>query len=551
MNQKPSTDQLNHDWASALVTRCVAQGVDHFFVAPGSRCTPLTVAISECAEAKVIQHFDERALAFACLGFGRGRNSAAAFVCTSGTAVANALPAVVEASMDGVPLLLLTADRPPELRETGANQSIDQQKIFGEYVRWYFDLPCPTNSIPLRSLAATVDYAIDRSRSGPVHLNCMYREPFGVGADSSRVIERLSLPNLPAPLEMRVDLELAGGDTLVIAGRCRESEALAARRVSARLGCPFLGDVTSGLNGLAFDLQLLRADHCVPQTVIHFGGRITSKRWWQFIDSNPPQHYVHVSSDGMRVDPVHRVTQRYTGSIESFCDGIRLENSSGAAFERSWEAHSSTALEIADRVLDENGLSEPYVARQIARQIPPKHALFLGNSMPIRDMDMFGRWDAERALSVGANRGASGIDGIMASAVGFGIGLDNPVTLLLGDLSALHDLNSLAMFAKAAPPVVVVIINNDGGGIFHFLPVVNETPEFEEFFGTPHGFGFEHAGAMFGIKYSKAKTCEEFQDQYRIATRGHCSAIIEVMTERQSNIRLHRTIEKLLRDVVQ
>ncbi len=549
MKPKSPTGQQNHDWATTLVARCLAQGVDHFFVAPGSRCTPLTVAISEFSEARVIQHFDERALAFACLGFGRARHTAAAFVCTSGTAVANALPAVVEASLESVPLLLLTADRPPELRGTGANQSIDQQKIFGGYVSWYFDLPCPTESISIRSIAATVDYAIEQSSLGPVHLNCMYREPFGAAADSSKVIEQMLSPNAVVPMELQIDLELGGGDTIVIAGRCRESEALAAKQLATRLGCPFLADVTSGLRGLAYDLQLQIAEQCVPKTVIHLGGRITSKRWWQFVGSHPPQHYVHISSDGARIDPIHRVTQRYVGPIESVCTGLRLKDSSGAAFRESWEVHSSTAIKVADRILDESGLSEPYVARQITRQIPSNHGLFLGNSMPIRDMDLFGRWDSERALTIGANRGASGIDGIMASAVGFGIGFDKPVTLLFGDLSALHDLNSLAMVAKAEHPVVIVIINNDGGGIFHFLPVASETTEFEKFFGTPHGFEFKHAGAMFGVKYSKAKTCEEFQDQYRDATQGGCSAIIEVMTERESNVRLHHTIEQSLRDV--
>ena len=182
MVEPEPTAELNQRWAGKLVQACLSAGMDHFFLAPGSRCAPLTLAVAECAAARVIQHFDERGLAFACLGYGRASGRSGVFICTSGTAVANAWPAVVEASMDNVPMLLLTADRPAELRETGANQTIDQQQIFGRYARFFFDLPCSDGGTPERTAAAVIRQAALHAATGPAHVNCMFREPLVSGA---------------------------------------------------------------------------------------------------------------------------------------------------------------------------------------------------------------------------------------------------------------------------------------------------------------------------------------------------------------------------------
>ena len=537
----------NQAWARIIVDACLAHGVDHFFVAPGSRCTPLTVAIAETPDAVCIKHFDERGLAFACQGYARGSRRSAAFVCTSGTAVANAWPAVVEAAMEGIPMLLLTADRPPELRSAGANQSIDQQKLFGDLVSWYFDLPCPTEEMKPEVVKSTLAYAAERVKSGPVHVNCMFREPFG----STKIV-----PGTPAvephhmaspALTTTVDLEISGGDTLVMTGHCEQHEAAAARALADRLNVPFLADITSGLRGLNFDLQLIQRGLPRPQSVIHVGGRVTSKRWWQFIEETRPE-YLRLTSIDDRLDPVHCVSQRIVGPVAAMCEGIRLKTNSGAEFCEKWERNSRMVREAAGRVLDGHGLSEPMVARCLAEELPKNNSLFLGNSMPIRDMDSFAVWPSNQYLNVEANRGASGIDGVVASAAGFAVGRRGPVTLLLGDLSLLHDLNSLALVKNLDLPVVIVVINNDGGGIFHFLPIAESQDLFEDYFGTPHGFAFEDAAKMFEIKYCRPTTVPEFQQVYRAAVDPGETTLIEVSTDRQWNREIHQEIELTLRN---
>ena len=537
----------NQAWARIIVDACLAQGVDHFFVAPGSRCTPLTVAIAETQGAVCIKHLDERGLAFACQGYARGSGRPAAFLCTSGTAVANALPAVVEASMEGVPMLLLTADRPPELRCAGANQSIDQQKLFGDFVAWYFDLPCPTEEIKPEMVKSTLDYAADRAKSGPVHINCMFREPFGSSKIDPGTLAVETDPVVSPTLTTTAELELSGGDTLVIAGNCDEHEALAAKALADRLNVPFLADITSGLRGLNYDLQLIQKRLPRPQSVIHVGGRITSKRWWQFVEETRPA-YLRLTSIDDRLDPVYCISQRIVGPVAAMCEGIQLKVDSGAEFCEQWQRNSKMVREVAGRVLDGHGLSEPMLARCLAEDLPENHGLFLGNSMPIRDVDNFAFWPSNQHVEVEANRGASGIDGVVASTAGFAVGRHGPVTLLVGDLALLHDLNSLALVKNLDLPVVIVVINNDGGGIFHFLPIAESQDLFEDYFGTPHGFVFEDAAKMFEISYGRPTTVPEFQQVYRAAVDSEKTTLIEVATDRRANRELHRKIEFALRN---
>ncbi len=538
----------NRRWATRLVQACLTAGCDQFFLAPGSRCTPLTLAVAACPASHVIQHFDERGLAFACLGYGRATGRAGVFICTSGTAVANAWPAVVEAFMDGVPMLLLTADRPPELRDTGANQTIDQQQIFGRYARFFFDLPCPDEQIPDALADSVIRQAALHASSGPAHVNCMFREPLG-GADVAPVTPVATQADLPSLPQWRGSLTIEGGDTLVVVGGCRADETAAARRLSERLACPLLADITTGMRGLAYDLQLLRPEQPVPETIIHVGGRIVSKRWWQWLDQHPPRQWFQLIGRGRPVDPVRRGPEVVAGPLVPVCDGLVALRPSSRAFREVWQRNSELARAVAQDVLDAAaGLHEPGLAQRLAGCLPPDHGLLLGNSMPIRDMDSFGFWSEHRHVAVAANRGASGIDGLLGSAVGFAAGLDRPVTAVIGDLSLLHDLNSLAMVSSSRRPLVVIVINNNGGGIFHFLSIADATATFEQFFATPHGFSLEHAARLFGLDYVCPRTWAEFDAGYRLACRSPRSTLIEVRTDRHDNLKLHRQVEQAIRD---
>ncbi len=573
----------NRLWADLLVEELVRCGVGLFCLAPGSRSTPLTAAVAANPQARHLIHFDERGTAFCALGFARATGRPAAWITTSGTAVANGLPAVVEASVDRVPLVLLTADRPPELRDTGANQTIRQPGLFGEYVRWRFDLPTPTPDIDPAFVLTTADQAVHRAigrPAGPVHLNCMFREPLAPAphavngeAERSRVPKALERwvaseePYTRYTAPSAVDVTGLGGVIeplhevergLVVAGRlATRAEGEAAVRLAEALGWPLLPDIGSQMRfgdsdvACPFYDQMLGNDAFreafAPDAVLYLGGRVTSKRLVQFIADARPDPFVVVRDDPFRFDPDHRVTDRIEADVGAFCYGIVGELGRGpkkaTPWLRAWRTASDAVLAAFDAYFSEDdALTEPAVARLVSQHAGP--GLVLAASMPVRDADAFavpsGPVPLVAAPLVASNRGASGIDGTVATAAGFARGLDAPVTLVIGDLALLHDLNSLALLRDPAqPPVTVVAVNNDGGGIFHFLPIAQHADVFEPYFGTPHGLGFEHAARMFGLAYVRPETPAAFAEALAAARAGSASTLIEVRTDRTANRTLH------------
>jgi 2-succinyl-5-enolpyruvyl-6-hydroxy-3-cyclohexene-1-carboxylate synthase len=566
----------NRLWARLIVEELIRCGVDLFCVAPGSRSTPLVAALAGNKEARKLVHFDERGTAFGALGYARATGRPAAWITTSGTAVANGLPAVVEAATDGVPMILLTADRPPELRQTGANQTIDQPDIFGDFVRWRFDLPAPDPGMDPAMVLTTVDqaaYRAGRAPQGPVHLNLMFREPFLPDPEDKEEPPSGPVSWLeggepytryaaakPAVDEVEIEnLRDALRSTeygLVVAGRLASREqGEAVVRLAESLGWPLLPDVSSQVR-LGADSESLVAHYDallanetfvgahVPEAVLHVGGRSLSKRLEQFISRSRPDPYVVVRENPFRLDPHHRVTHSFEADVVSFCVALTRTSGHPLPENNSWTAGWREASEEAGRRLD--GLlssgtepSEPLVARLVSRNIPADHGLVVASSMPIRDLDTYAATDGA-PVPVAANRGASGIDGTVATASGFARGLGGPATLLIGDLALLHDLNSLVMLRDLR--VVVVVLNNDGGGIFSFLPVSRYKEFFEPYFGTPQGVDFEPAAAMFGLGYERPGTTNEFMEAYRAACARDGSTLIEVRTDRKENVALHREL---------
>ena len=625
---------INQIWADLLVEELIRAGVGLFCIAPGSRSAPLALAVAAHPRAQCVMHYDERGAAFCALGYGRATRRPAAWITTSGTAVANGMPAVVEASMDAVPMLLVTADRPPELRAAGANQTIDQVKIFGNYVRWQFDLPTPDPAIDPAVVLTTADQAVYRATrmpAGPVHLNVMYREPLVPGPDGPRhagYLDRLqawrdaekpytrygsaadiSKTPISGP-ESAADISktpISGSANniseilitysfdaprfeslmhalrrarrgLVVAGRLHtRSQADAVRRLAQKLGWPLLPDVCSQLrfsgassvdwytDGVAeegdvmasrYDLALaseaFRASHA-PDAVLYFGGAAVSTRLNVWLADVRPALFAVVRESPDRMDPGHCVTEYVETGIAPFCQSVMdhletVPGEGGGTGNKDWTASWAAASDTVARTMDEHmpgDLSEPAAARFLSRHTPDEATLVLASSMPIRDMDMFGDTTG-RAPFVAANRGASGIDGAVATAVGLAYGRRAPVTLLVGDLGLLHDLNSLALAASAPEPVVIVVINNHGGGIFSFLSVARCGEAFEPMFGTPHPYRFEHAARMFGLGYDHVRDMDALSEAYAGALASGESQIIEVTTDRAENLQLHRRLEALI-----
>lgn len=575
-----TTEAVNTNtlWGALIVEELIRNGVLTFVISPGSRSTPLTVAAARNPRAKCIVHFDERGAAFFAAGFAKAAIHRCALICTSGTAVANYLPALVEAAQSRIPLIVLTADRPPELIDTGANQTINQTGIFGQYVRWSHTLPCPDASIPVEVILTTVDQAVCRARhepAGPVHLNCPFREPL---VSSTPPDSRIALPTqletwsqnsrpyteyLERP-SFPIDSYAEGRCAKIIQGARRGLVLLGGAPYGfgasldsgwlSRVRWPVWADITSGRRADPnvpamipyYDQALLSPKvrkRLAPDVVLHIGGSMTSKRVLEFLRDFPPEHYIRVVDHPLRDDPSHRVTVRVVvDAYQAFLERLPAPKWVGA---RRWLHEQLEAGRIAGRAVDaalkkSRSLSEPETVRLVASKTRSSDAIFLGNSMPVRDFDMFAYGGA--CANIVANRGASGIDGNIATAAGFSHARKSRVVAVIGDLAALHDLNSLALLKQKGVHVTLVVLNNDGGGIFQFLPIAEHKDVFEDYFGTPHGLRLKDAAQMFGLDYAQPGSRREFIAALEAGRRLKRSSLIEVITDREDNLRLHRKI---------
>lgn len=566
-----STAALNAFWPELLVEELRRQGVCHVALSPGSRSTPLALAVVRSGLAHTVC-IDERGAAFLALGAARATGQPAAFVCTSGTAVANAMPAVVEADMDGVPMLLLTADRPAELRHTGANQTVDQVRFFGHHVRWAFDLPAPDADVDPAFVLTTAALAVRHAThapAGPVHLNVPFREPLAMEPGDAPVpdpphVARWRASGQPytthlaqtrfvnaAPLVGVLDGAERG---LVVLGQ--GGDPYQAYRLADRLGWPLLPDIRSDARLGAdakvacpyYDLVLasdaFAAAHR-PDTVVQIGRLPVSKRLATFLAESRPGVWITVADGPQRLDPAHAATHHVLDPAWALDDAVEaLDAQPHGDWVRGWRAASLAAADaLAAAYDDREDVTEAGAARALVRAMPEEEALVVAASMPVRDLDQSAPVDGARVY-VYANRGASGIDGTLATAAGIARASGRGAAVLLGDLAFLHDLNSLLLL-RSGPRVVAVVVNNDGGGIFSFLPVAlrTERAEFEAVFGTPHGRTFDHAAALFGLEYRAPSTMSGFQTDLSEAFGRDTSTVIEVRTDRSENNALHREVQ--------
>ncbi|MFQ2908265.1 2-succinyl-5-enolpyruvyl-6-hydroxy-3-cyclohexene-1-carboxylic-acid synthase [Aeromonas allosaccharophila] len=538
---------FNHVWSSLLLEELFRLGVRDIALAPGSRSAPLTMAAAAHQGFRRHLHFDERGLGFMALGLAKGSNRPVAVIMTSGTAVANLWPAVAEAQLTGVPLIILSADRPPELIDNGANQAIDQQGIFGRYPVYQQNLPSPTPTIPAAFVLSSVDQALAKQALTPgvVHFNCMYPEPLYPGEhyqDFSDYLAPLgnwlgsrkpwspwqqSEPSCPPQPEWN---EWQHKHGVIVAGRITDPEqAQAVAALAEQLGWPLLADLQSQIrcdsrNLIHMDLALNDPEFVAElgraEVLLQFGARLVSKRLSQFIKHHPWQDYWLVDPQPARLDPDYRLRNRLLCSASAFAAAHPVTTAL-APWHQLAELQHNASQQIAAA---SERFSELGICHRLNSLIEGQ--LFVGNSMPARLMDMLG--DTGKGPSrVMTNRGASGIDGLIATAYGFAQSSDQPTTLLLGDLSALHDLNSLALLSKASRPLVVILLNNDGGSIFRMLPVPTEGVLLESYYRLPHGLSFEHAAAMFGLAYRAPTTLPEFEHDYRAALQ-HGVTLIEI-----------------------
>lgn len=539
---------LNKLWAELMLEELARLGVKHVCIAPGSRSTPLTLA-ADCNEKLTLHtHFDERGLGFLALGIAKASQEPVAVVVTSGTAVANLLPAVAEAGLTGEKLVLLTSDRPPELIQCGANQAIRQHGIFSDHVTEFHDLPSPTLDISPSWLLTTIDAAMHQQslRGGALHFNCHYPEPlYGEGADFSHYLTPLNEwlgDNQPymsyqqatsgqVVLDTAAWHQLTEKKGVIIAGRMAPGELSVVQALADKLGWPLLVDPQAGGSSAWAGFDVWMQNHQCRQHIeqaeilLQFGARLVSKRLSQLIAGHQWQEYWLVDPSSVRLDPSHRRSQRIQSNVSSWADAARHHIASSA--HQGWadplkQASAGYFELLAAR---SNSLNEVSLAANLPLWIPEQTELFLGNSLIVRLLDMCGKLPQTATY---ANRGASGIDGLIATAAGVQQARQAPLLCLLGDTSLLYDLNSLALLKQATHPIVVLVTNNDGGAIFDLLPVPESQKE--SLYRMPHGLEFSHAAAMFGLDYQCPASLAEAEQACRQGLMQPGATLIEIKT---------------------
>ena len=593
-----SQEQVNPTYAytGAFVDELQRAGVRNVVICPGSRSTPLAIAFAAQPAIRTWIHVDERSAAYFGLGMAKQLHQPVALLCTSGTAAANFLPAVVEAKLTHVPLLVLTADRPPELRDNGAPQSIDQNRLYGNYVKWFVEVAlAEATNAALRYIRTTAVRAVALTQAnpaGPVHLNLPYREPLtpepipdqplpqvtqrdlvawqGRSNNASYVEVRNALPDAPTATTVAymMDLVHRARRGLIIVGPNDDpplAEPLA--RLAQHLGYPILADPLSQLRCGDHDQSMvissydafLRIDSFIesaqPELMLRFGAMPTSKPVLLYLKRYASCPLAVIDGHSGWEEPTQLASELIHADPTALCQGLlnaleqpgengKKQPSISQEWITMWQdADRVTRQTIQAAIQDFKEFFEGRVFTELANLVLDGITLYAGNSMPVRDLDTF-FWSTRERIRIMGNRGANGIDGVVSSALGAsaGAGQNRPTILVLGDLSFFHDLNGLLAARLYGLNLTIVLINNDGGGIFSFLPQAAYPEHFEQLFGTPTGLDFRLAVQMYGGQYQRVESWEQFR---KLVGRGLNTGglhVIEVPTERASNVKMHRQL---------
>jgi len=532
---------FNRRWAAVILEAITRHGVQHICIAPGSRSAPLTL---EAAASRLSchTHFDERGLGYLALGLAKASRQPVAILVTSGTAVANLYPAIIEASLTGERLIILSADRPPELIGCGANQAIVQPGLFASHVSGALNLPRPSADISARWLVSAIDALLQQHPAGAIHINCPFAEPlygeespaFKAWHDELGNWWHEDTPWLtmsaatPTPFTSSWP-RWRQKRGLVVAGKLSAEEGVALAKWAAELGWPLLSDIQSHTGTpLPCAEVWLREAHAQKalasaQIIIQFGARLTGKRLAGWLAASQPEAYWLIDPLPGHLDPAHRRSQRMvaeTGAWLAAHPAIAQPEWSPSLQALAEETHRSLACRLQE-------FGEAQLALRLPELLPENGTLFLGNSLTVRLVNAFSRLPA--GYAVYANRGASGIDGLIATAAGVQRGNGKPLLAIVGDLSALYDLNSLALLQT---PLVLIVVNNSGGQIFSMLPT--PAAEREKFFTMPPRVSFAAAAMAFGLDYQQPQDWSELKAAVAAGWQRDTATLIELKVAGES-----------------
>lgn len=576
-----SSDRLTV-YGGAFVDELNRTGLQHVVISPGSRSTPLAMLMWANPDLKVWVHPDERSASFLALGIAKAERQPVAILCTSGTAAANYYPAVIEASLARVPLIVLTADRPHELRYVGAPQTIDQTRLYGSHVKWFVDMPLPDTSQSVlryvRTVAGRAFATALAGPAGPIHLNFPFREPLIPDLHTADLWEGGRESRAPYVRtthgERRIDLqqvahiaaELRGTKQGLIVCGPQDDPALPAAvlTLAQTLQYPVLADplsqVRSGsdneplvIDGYdAFLREQAVTTQFAPEVMLRFGAMPVSKAYLRYIEQHPScRHVIVDDAAGWREPPSLASDMVYTDPVyfcEALTDYLRAQAFDADTWARDWIALNRVTQETVRITGAVDELFEGRAFMELAACLPKCATLYVGNSMPVRDLDTFWMKNNKNIRTM-ANRGANGIDGVVSSALGASVAGD-PLVLVLGDLSFFHDLNGLLIAKRYRLNVTIIIFNNDGGGIFSFLPQAEQSDDFEALFATPTGLDFHHVVAMYGGSFVRVSDWPAFRYAVEESVQTKGLSVIEVPTGRARNVQIHRSIWQEVTDSI-
>ncbi|KUP05449.1 hypothetical protein Q73_11550 [Bacillus coahuilensis m2-6] len=558
---------LTH-YTAAFIDELAVCGIRHAVVSPGSRSTPLALTIAEHPLIHMTVHVDERSAGFFALGIAKRLREPVVLLCSSGTAGANYYPAVIEAKYSGIPLIVLTADRPHELREVGAAQAIDQIHLYGQHVKWSIDMPLPSESLSdyARRMAKRGVILTQEAPSGPVHYNFPFREPLipDLTESASLFTNEVNRPVLSNKRIEQEDLHIYKEELrekqklLIICGETQHPDSLSAiKDFGEKCYAPILADPLSGLRSQdkEFSTIIDRYDSFLrnpalrerfkPDLIIRFGTMPVSKALLTYLKEQACPIWI-INDHGDWKDPIHTGTHYLSTSIKHFCSDVVENHSKGAEWLHQWKYVNSLTHNRIQSFYSEQKprLTEGQAVHDLLERLPSYSTLFVGNSMPIRDIDTHLSQNS-KVFTILANRGANGIDGVVSTALGVSSVSENTY-LLIGDLSFLHDLGGLIAAKLNKLNLTVVVLNNNGGGIFSYLPQKADEKHFEALFGTPTDIEFSSVTALFGAQYIRVNSWGEWTLALEHISESKGLKIIEVMTNREENLVQHRNLWEIV-----
>lgn len=556
-----------NEYIAALVDEFYQLGVRHAVFSPGSRSTTMAMLFTEHEGFETYMNIDERSASFMALGIAKAHKEPTVLVCTSGSAVAHYLPAILEAQYSGVPLIVLSADRPHTLLHVGAPQTVDQQKVFGATVNYYEELAVPQEdhyyTYPRQVARKAYMKAMD-TKKGPVHINVPLFEPlvpelsrnhFEAGRSSFKVVK----PNYGGAFSCDDGNNLLERyeRILILAGpQIDIDEANTIRSFGEALQAPILADPLSNVRGCgASDVVISTYDALLagqalwhelkPDCVIQFGQIVVSKRVQQMIASWTDVEYIEVNPTMDSMNPTGKTTMHVQASIDVFTH-LYGKNNSSDTYLNIWRRLDQAGKKQLSTAIDEPHCFEGRTIRELQKQIPEDGQIFVANSMTIRDFDYFWFSGESKAVLYG-NRGVNGIDGTISTALGLAVN-GRPTYLVTGDLSLFHDLNGLAVAKTHNLNLTIVLHNNDGGGIFEYLPQKG-TKHFDYLFSTSQGLDYSGAAKLYGCGYTKISSPDELSSVLAKIGQESGVHIIEIPTNREYSRELHKKYTKVSVDM--